>query len=137
MTDPIEFAYYTDRFMRLIHTRLHKRAVVVDTERVGPFGGLIMMALRELEPIAIQDLVIYMGRDKSQMTRAIQTLEQKGFVERRISPNDKRVSLLELTEKGHHLVSEFTEIIGDVITELTEPLSACEKDTLLALLKKI
>ncbi|MEM9029054.1 MAG: MarR family transcriptional regulator [Pseudomonadota bacterium] len=137
MTDPTELAYFVDRFMRRIHSGLHQRAVAVDTERVGQFGGLILMALAEMEPVSMQALVTHMARDKSQITRVINSLESKGYVASTGHPEDKRVRLLRLTEKGHDLVREFTHILGDVIGGLTKSLSASEKQHLLALLRKI
>ena len=137
MTQSTEFAYYTDRFVRRIHSKLHPRAFAVDKEKVGQLGGLILMALAELEPVPIQSLVSHMARDKSQMTRAIKSLETKGLIERVVFPDDRRVCLLQLTSKGHSLVKVFTSLLGDVITELLEPLSNNEKEQLLKLLRKI
>jgi len=137
MQDPHEIAYLVDRFMRRISANLHEKALAIDPERVGPFGGMILLTLAETEPTPISRLVTQMGRDKSQMTRAIKSLEDKGMIERRIAENDARVSILELTEKGRLLVGEIKGVLSVVVGELLTPVSAEERQALVEILRKI
>lgn len=137
MGEPYEVAYLVDRFMRRIAAGLHMKAVEVDTERVGPFGGMILLTLSDIEPAAIHALVDSMGRDKSQMTRAIQTLERKGMIERQVSREDGRVVMLELSDRGHDFVREIKRLLTDVIDGILAPTTTAERAQLLDVLRKI
>lgn len=129
-------AILVDRFMRRIHGGLHARAPEFDTERVGPGGGMILMTLADVEPAPMQRVAGLMARDKSQMTRAIKSLEQKGLVSRSNEASDARVSLLSLTDNGHALVNRIRRVLATVIGEILEPLDADERKELEDLLTR-
>ncbi|WP_419910059.1 MarR family winged helix-turn-helix transcriptional regulator [Hoeflea sp.] len=137
MSEASVIAHQMDRLMRRIEAGLHGRAVAVDADRVGPLGGMVLLALEEIEPAPIQQLVTSMGRDKSQMTRIIQMLEMKGHLQRRQSPDDGRVSLLRLSKKGHAFVGEIKNILSDVVGDLLTPLDPSERKALADILKRL
>lgn len=137
MSQSAEMAHQLDRLMRRIQAGLHGRAVAVDTDRVGPLGGMVLLSLEEMQPAPVQRLVSQLGRDKSQMTRIIQILEAKGHVERRQSAEDGRVSLLSLTQKGVHFVAEIRDILAEVVDDILMPLEPSERQSLARILKKL
>lgn len=137
MPDPLEVAYLVDRFTRRIASGVHAKAVVIDTERVGPIGGMLLLTLSEIEPAPIHRLVAQMGRDKSQMTRAIKVLEEKGMLDRAPCAEDGRVSLVQLTEKGRAFVRQINVILSEVINGILAPISEQERQSLIAMLRKI
>ena len=123
--------------MRRIEAGVHVRAKLVDVDRVGPLGGMALLTLQEMEPVAIQKLVVELRRDKSQMTRIIQMLEAKGHVERQPCPKDGRVSILKLTQKGTAFVGELNLIMSEVIEEVLVPLEPAEREMFTSMLKKL
>ncbi len=137
MKDNLALAVNIDRFMRLIHSNLHPKASVVDRDNVGPFGGMVLMTIADQQPIAIQQLTHYLGRDKSQMTRLLRTLEDKKLLRREQSEIDARVSLVSLTKRGEQLVGAFQSELTDVIEELTVELTATQRDQLSKLIQKV
>lgn len=137
MRDPYEIAYLVDRFMRRISANLHEKALAIDTDRIGPFGGMILLTLSDIEPAPMHKLVEQMGRDKSQMTRAVRSLEEKGMIERHGCPEDGRVSLLQLTKKGRTFVIEIKKVLSQVIDEILAPASSAERRNLVEVLRKI
>jgi len=132
-----DIAHLTDRFMRRIHAALHAQAHVFDTHRVGPIGGMLLLTLAEIEPAKIHTLVAEVARDKSQVTRLIQTMEDKGLVEREGDPDDARVWLLQLTALGQEAVLELQTAIASAVSQILSPLSAQEQNTLAELLRRI
>jgi len=133
----IEIARLVDRFMRRIHASLNAKAATFDIHQVGPGGGILLLTLAEIEPAPIQDLVRRMSRDKSQMTRAIQSLERKGLIQRQALPDDARVRLLALTPKGQETVGMLQKAVADVLADILSPLSNGEQETLKDLLRRI
>lgn len=81
------------------------------------------------------DLAEFLGVDASYVTGLADALEAKGLVERRPSPADRRVRLLEITTDGRALLDE---IHATVLTEvpLGEALSDEELDHLVGLLRR-
>ena len=83
------------------------------------------------------ELVARSGRDKGQMARLIQQLEQSGLVQRQPDPADRRVQRLSLTEGGlqlHGQLQRQRQVVGE---RLLAKLSAQEQGQLAALLARI
>lgn len=133
----IDTARLTDRFMRRIHAQLGARAAQFDTHKIGPSGGILLLTLADMAPVKMHALVAAMQRDKSQMTRAIQALEAKNLIMRTDDPDDKRVSVLQLTEQGRSAVEGLQIAVADVLKDILSPLSMDEQETLRVLLRRL
>lgn len=134
--DSTEFAFQVDRFMRRLNARIHAQAPLFDEERIGPIGGMILMALAEAQPTPMQTIARMLGRDKAQLSRMFNNLERRGLVARAANAADQRSSLLSLTKKGEAFVERIKGVVGGVVGELVEPLTPAERDELLRLLSK-
>ena len=132
-----EFAFHVDRFMRRMNARVHAQAPLFDAERIGPIGGMILMALSEVQPAPMQRIATMMARDKAQLSRMFSNLERLDLVVRSANEADQRSSLLSLTDKGEAFVSRIKAVVGGAVHELIEPLSPEERAELLRLLAKI
>jgi len=71
------------------------------------------------------------------ITTAIDRLEKKRFVRRQASPNDRRVTLVQLTASGRKLIDKIFKVHAAHLEKAFEPLSAPERAALEALLKKV
>lgn len=132
----IDLAFHLDRFVRHLHVTLHTKAKDFDPDRVGPGGAMILLSLSDMGTAGLNELTRRLARDKSQMTRAIQMLEGKGMVTRQQSPDDARVSLVALTEKGQALVDTHHRVLAETLDELLSPISPEDRAVLEALLKQ-
>ena len=133
----VEIGKLVDRFMRHIHCDLGSKAPSFDHEKVGPAGGLVLMTLSDLEPVPMHELVRAIARDKAQVTRLLQSLGNKGLVEKSQSEVDGRVCMLQLTPKGRNTVDTLSLALAETIDGLLDPLSPKERGTLKSLLKKV
>lgn len=133
----IEIARLVDRLMRRIHAGLNAKAATFDRHRVGAGGGVMLLTLAEIEPAAIQTLVHRLRRDKSQISREVQTLERKGLIARAACPEDARVSILTLTPEGRETVGVLQRAVADVLSEILAPLSAADQRHLKTLLSQV
>ncbi len=131
-----DLALLIDRFMRRIHFGLQAKADDFDTAKVGPGGGIVLLTLADMGCPGLNELTHRVARDKSQMTRTIRSLEAKGLVQRKPSPHDARVSLVELTEAGKDVVKSLQAAVAETIDDILSPISKSEEDTLRALLKR-
>ncbi|MEM8976020.1 MAG: MarR family transcriptional regulator [Pseudomonadota bacterium] len=131
-----ELALLIDRFMRRIHFGLQSKSHSFDTEKVGPGGGIILLTLSDMGCPSLHELTKQVARDKSQMTRTIRSLEMKGLVERQVSPNDARVTLVSLTTAGERVVDELKSVVAETIGEILTPISKAEERVLRDLLER-
>lgn len=131
-----ELALLIDRFMRRIHSGVHAKADVFDTERVGPGGGFVLLTIAEMGCPELHELTKRVARDKSQMTRTIRTLETKGLVARKTASHDARVTLVFLTDAGQDAVGAIQNAVAQTIGEILAPISKTEEDVLKSLLHR-
>lgn len=66
----------------------------------------ILMAIYEHKGLSMNELAVIGAYDKGTITKAIQKLEQLGYVEMTLSSEDKRLKLLNTTPKCDHIMPE-------------------------------
>jgi DNA-binding MarR family transcriptional regulator len=73
----------------------------------------------------------------SRMVALLDELEQRGLVERRPHPSDRRARALYLAGPGRRLLEKAKKVAGEHEAELCADLSAAERKQLLALLARL
>lgn len=80
-------------------------------------------AIEERAPISQQDLGAALSLEKSSISRLVQQLEARGWVQRERDPRDSRLRLLRLTEQGaemtRHIFQHMTQRHADLFASLT------------------
>ncbi|WP_165964855.1 MarR family winged helix-turn-helix transcriptional regulator [Periweissella cryptocerci] len=82
-----------------------------------------------IQKIAVQpgikqdDLGKLVKLNQSTITRAVQQLVQKGFLEKKVDDQDKRTSHLFVTELGEQVLPQINKIINDMNIELVAKVS--------------
>lgn len=84
-----------------------------------------------------QDLAVSSIKDKATIARALGRMEQKGFLERRPDPNDKRSKRIFLTEKGKELHGQVFSKAMDIEQEVTPSVSLEDLRTARRVLRQI
>jgi DNA-binding MarR family transcriptional regulator len=84
-----------------------------------------------------QALSEQLGLLPSRVVAFVDTLEQRGYVERRRNPGDRRLHALYLTDRGHQLLAEIGQVGQAHEEEIAGGLSAAERDELAALLRAL
>lgn len=87
-------------------------------KNLAPEQNLIMMLLWEKDGLNQNEIAQKLNKEKSNITRMIFNLEQKGFIRRESGENDRRSLMVYLTDEGKKLSSsiipiteEFNEMI--------------------------
>ncbi len=83
------------------------------------------------------DLAFITHRDKTSMTRLINTMESKDLVVRKNDENDHRINRIFLTDHGKEVIAKVQPIMYDLIPSVQESLNDQEIEVLINALKKI
>lgn len=94
----------------------------------------LVMALKHLvEPMPMREMAARLMCDASNVTGVADRLEERGLVERRVDPADRRVKLLALTERGRQVVAQLGQGFADDLPGLSR-LTSKERQELIRLL---
>lgn len=106
MDDPIaELESELVDMWRRGRARTRHRAHAIDP-RLDPTCYPLLVVLTRHEQLSMSALVAELDVEKSTLTRQIDAVIRLGLVERHIAPNDGRVRLVGLTEKGRRSLHE-------------------------------
>ena len=103
-----------------------------------PRERILMVVLEEGdEGLRQKDIAERLGLNAPATTEHIDRLEAEHYLERCANPNDKRSTLIKLTEKGRARAYEVADERRERSAGYCKALSEDEKDTLIALLDKL
>ena len=97
----------------------------------------VIYALGLCDTATARDVGASSGFPKNTLSRAIQSLERRGYVRRERQASDRRSFLLSLTPRGRAIFDETLPSFVGLQAEMIKPLSGSERETLSALLAKI
>ena len=106
-------------------------------QKLRPRGYLLLLVLRDEGTMAQHALGARIGMDRTTTMQVMQALEEKGLVQRRDDPQDRRVYQVSLTPAGRRLVASLEGRIRRVETELMAPIPASERSAFVAQLRAI
>jgi len=126
------------------------RLTVVSSRYMGPINtaleqqpGLsrddvtVTICLSITNATSAQEIVRYTGRPKNSVSRAVASLEERGFLRRYIDARDRRSSKLSLTARGRRLFDQIAARFVQRDNLLLDPLSVQERRSFNRLLNKV
>lgn len=100
------------------------------------FGVLIVLQA-EAEPISLSDLRRYLGTTQANVTGLVAGLERDGYIDRKASTEDRRVSYISLSRTGKRIVATLLPNYFAKNKAALRGLTLGEKKTLVDLLTKV
>lgn len=98
---------------------------------------LLLMRLSRNDGQPQQDLAFLTHRDKTSLTRLLDTMERKNLVARIPSKTDKRINLIYLTKHGWEMINQVRPIMKGIIADVQKEINTSDIKTMIQLLKKI
>ncbi|OSY87819.1 hypothetical protein WH52_10370 [Tenacibaculum holothuriorum] len=98
---------------------------------------VLLKRLGEKNGVPQQELAFLTGRDKTSLTRLINTMEKKSLVARIPSKSDRRINHIHLTKKGALLLKETMPIMEGFAKSLQENISEEEIKHAINVIKKV
>lgn len=77
-----------------------------EKNRITINEGMILCCLKDGKPRAANELYDFVGLSHSRVSRVINTVEKKGYIEREMGTKDKRQMIFTLSEQGKKKVKE-------------------------------
>ena len=96
-----------------------------------------LMLLHRDGPMLQRDLVRGLGIGQPTMVHAISKLEEGGFILRRPAENDRRATIIELTDRGRKAVDVASPFLVEANEHALSGFTAEESRTLTALLRRL
>jgi DNA-binding MarR family transcriptional regulator len=97
----------------------------------------VLNAVDAAEGRSQQAIAESIGAPASRMVAIVDELEQRGLIERRPHPSDRRVRALYLTTDGHKLLARGRKVAAEHERDLTRGMSEADSKRLVALLQKV
>jgi DNA-binding MarR family transcriptional regulator len=122
---------------RLGHAAKERSMEAYEGAGLHPYHFAILIALDEDSHETQGSIADTLGYDRGQLVGLLDELEQRGLVERRRDPNDRRRQLVQATADGKRTLRRLRTLSKQIENEFLEPLSDDERAQLHALLLKL
>lgn len=119
-----------------IHTSARFAALLTEVDLSPPLFRVLNL-VDAAEGRSQQEIAKAVQAPPSRMVGFVDELEQRGLVERRADPRDRRVRALYLTAAGREMLARGREVAQQLEEELTVGLSGEERERLVELLGKV
>lgn len=98
-------------------------------EQISMVQGHILYEIRRSGNPAMQQVAEELGMDVTTFSRQAKSLEAKGLIVRRVSPDDRRVSLLGLTPAGEEVMGRIERYMAERIECIFSSMTPFERET--------
>jgi MarR family transcriptional regulator, 2-MHQ and catechol-resistance regulon repressor len=138
---PDSSAKATECAMNLVLTAglLEKRiASLLQPFDLSPATGLVLSILADSEtPISPNEIADRLITSRASVTSLLDSLEKRGFVERKPHPSDRRMILIELTATGRQVANRFRPIVHQHQKLWLSALNETEQEQLIESLQRL
>lgn len=100
-------------------------------EQVSMAQSHILFEVRRAGSPPMQQVAEELGMDITTFSRQVKSLEKRGLLNRRVSPSDRRVSLLGLTDAGRLVLEKIDRFMTGRLEQVFACMSDFERETVI------
>lgn len=97
-------------------------------EHVSPAQSHILFEIRRMGRPSMQQVAEELGIDSTTFSRQVKSLTEKGLTVRRVSQEDRRVNLLELTDEGVCMLERIDLQVNEKMVQVFSDMTDFERD---------
>ena len=126
-------------FMLFLNDTLSRTSQHFEQETsCSPEEANVVRVLAQRGPLMVKGIGQALpGIDPSRLTRLLDSLEKQGYATRTLNPENRRSFLVAPTERGMHLLGEFTDNLAALALDMLTTLTPAERLVLVELFTKI
>jgi DNA-binding MarR family transcriptional regulator len=98
-------------------------------EQVSLVQSHILFEIRRMGSPSMQRVADELGVDVTTFSRQVKALSEKGLIVRRLSPADRRVSLLDLSAEGVRVLERIDNHVNEKMERIFSPMTAFERES--------
>lgn len=132
--DHLQFGWLAADTARLLRTVFARRVREVGLTRAQ---WLALTRINRRPGVSQSELAEMMEIEKAPAGRIVDRLEEKGWVERRAEPSDRRINRIYLTEQGARIHAAIAPLADATIRDALAGLTSAEQVRLVALMNKV
>jgi MarR family transcriptional regulator, temperature-dependent positive regulator of motility len=133
--NPIPVAYRISLLANLFTGSVYRQVAALHGVARSEF--VVVFCLRSLGELTAQDIVDITGRPKNSISRSVNAMLERGYITRRVDPDNARRSPLTLTRTGKALYDDVLPLFQAREAAMLAALTARERETLGKLLAKL
>lgn len=130
------FALLSGKLSSAINRKLYRRFRKINID-ITPEQWTVLYYLWSKDGVTQQELCNATFKDKPSITRLIDNLEKQTLVTRSADKNDRRINIINLTEKGRNLEEMTQPIVATTMKAALNGLNEEEIETARILLNKV
>ncbi|TMK28015.1 MAG: MarR family transcriptional regulator [Actinobacteria bacterium] len=135
---PKELRSSTAHLLKRLGWAIKDRSIgAYEATGLSPYHHAVLAVLDEGPPETQAMIADALGYDRSHLVGLLDELEERGLIERRRDPSDRRRHLVKLTPEGKRTLNRFRAIAKSVDDEFFAPLDAEQREALHALLLQL
>ncbi|GAM10306.1 putative transcriptional regulatory protein for hcr operon [Geobacter sp. OR-1] len=104
-------------------------------EDVSIVQSHILFEVRRAGNPSMQQVAEELGIDITTFSRQVKTLETRGLIAKEVSPGDRRVNLLKVTDKGLQVLTQIDRFMEQKIEQIFSAMTEFERITVTSSLK--
>ena len=129
--------YLIGQINKLINRRINE---LLKEENVNEFNGAqgtIIFVLTEEGPMPIKDIGKATGLAKTSLTSMLDRMEKQGLIKKRENENDRRSTIIDLTERSREYKEVIEKVSQEVNREFYKKIKAKDIERFEATLQKV
>lgn len=119
-------------FKKRMSTAIARKTKEITLEQLGILEELAVQGSMNMTQLSNA-----LNKENTNITRLVDKLEKKQFLQRVSDPNDRRANIIQITESGKQLFKNLVPILVSELKEATATVTKDEYNEMLRILKKI